>query len=112
VAPSRSKTPSACATIGFGFVLFAAIFGWRMAARISRPLVALKEAVVAVAQGDFNAKVHVASNDEIGVLCDAFNQMARRAGGRVMARKSFRSSEAPPVSASSAPQQPALPAPW
>jgi diguanylate cyclase (GGDEF)-like protein len=62
--------------IGFGFVLFAATFGWRMAARITRPLVALKEALVAVAQGDFNAKVHVASNDEIGALCDAFNQMA------------------------------------
>jgi diguanylate cyclase (GGDEF)-like protein len=63
-------------TIGLGFVLFAAIFGWRMAARIAQPLVALKEAVVAVAQGDFDAQVSVSSNDEIGILCDAFNQMA------------------------------------
>ncbi|HEX4586204.1 MAG TPA: EAL domain-containing protein [Burkholderiaceae bacterium] len=63
-------------TIGLGFVLFAAIFGWVMAARIARPLVALKQGVVAVAQGDFDAQVLVTSNDEIGVLCDAFNQMA------------------------------------
>jgi diguanylate cyclase (GGDEF)-like protein len=72
-APHEIFIPAA---IGLGFVLSAAIVGWRMSARIARPLVALKEAVVAVARGDFNANVHATSNDEIGVLCDAFNQMA------------------------------------
>jgi len=64
------------AAIGLGSVLSAAIVGWRMSARIARPLVALKEGVIAVARGDFNASVRATSNDEIGVLCDAFNQMA------------------------------------
>ena len=72
-APHEIFIPAA---IGLGFVLSAAIVGWCMSARIARPLVALKEAVVAVARGDFNASVHATSNDEIGVLCDAFNQMA------------------------------------
>ena len=64
------------ATIGLALLALAAIFGWCVAARIARPLVALKQGVVALARGDFDAEVHVTSNDEIGVLCDAFNQMA------------------------------------
>ena len=64
------------ATIGLSLALFAAIFGWRIAARVARPLAALKAGVVAIAEGKFDANVSVTSSDELGILCDAFNRMA------------------------------------
>jgi signal transduction histidine kinase len=44
--------------------------------RVTSPLVQLTEASVAVAQGDYDQRVRVAAQDEIGRLAEAFNLMA------------------------------------
>jgi diguanylate cyclase (GGDEF)-like protein len=68
----------AAGMFGLACVLFAAVFGWRTAARIARPLADLQAAVLAVARGNFDAKLDLGSvtQDEIGVLGQAFNKMA------------------------------------
>jgi len=45
------------------------------------PLVELRNATQHIAGGDFNSKVNVSSNDELGELGDAFNKMTRKLGG-------------------------------
>lgn len=44
---------------------------------LSRPIFRLVRGTRAIAQGDFNVALPVTSGDELGVLTDSFNQMAR-----------------------------------
>src|SRR6185312_10137933 len=57
-------------------VALAALFGLRIARRISQPLVELKKGAERLAAQEFGARVVVTSDDEIGRLGRAFNQMA------------------------------------
>ncbi|CAN1213212.1 response regulator [Tumidithrix helvetica PCC 7403] len=43
---------------------------------IVRPILKLKEAAIAVAEGDFTKTVHLDRSDELGVLAESFNSMA------------------------------------
>jgi PAS domain S-box-containing protein len=62
--------------LGAASVLFASIFGLRVATGVARPLIDMRRAVSAVAKGDYDARVDVRSGDEIGLLGTAFNTMA------------------------------------
>jgi signal transduction histidine kinase len=68
--------------LGFGAgaagVLFGAILSWWATARITRPVRKLAVGARQVAAGDWNARVEVASQDEIGELASAFNEMTRQ----------------------------------
>lgn len=58
---------------GLGFSLLLSI---GVAHGLNAPLFRLKEAVLKIGSGDFSARVESSSNDEIGELSEAFNQMA------------------------------------
>lgn len=64
------------AVIGFVLVLFGFVVAWTLSRAITRPLVQLTDASVAVANGDFAHEVRVARSDELGQLATAFNTMA------------------------------------
>jgi len=53
--------------------VISAIFGAR---QLTKPVQALMEGTVSVGKGDFTSKVHVKSQDELGVLSDSFNYMS------------------------------------
>jgi diguanylate cyclase (GGDEF)-like protein len=61
---------------GAVIVLLAALFGLRIASRITQPLADLKNGVERLAAGEFGTRVAVTSDDEIGRLARAFNRMA------------------------------------
>lgn len=59
--------------------LIAAVYFSR---RLTRPLRELESTMVKVSRGDFNVQVPVQSNDEIGSVASAFNQMTHELGRR------------------------------
>jgi HAMP domain-containing protein len=63
---------------GIVVVLFATLFGLRIAKRIARPLQDLKMSLERVAAQEYSTRVSVTSKDEIGMLGSAFNRMAER----------------------------------
>ncbi|MFH1716039.1 MAG: HAMP domain-containing protein [Planctomycetota bacterium] len=54
------------------------VFSAAISRSITRPLAKLKDAMAEIGKGDFDTKIEIESNDEIGQLADAFNQMARQ----------------------------------
>jgi class 3 adenylate cyclase/HAMP domain-containing protein len=64
--------------VGSGSVLLVmAGVSW-FSLQITRPILAIKEAAIRVADGDFRQMAPVMTNDEVGVLAQAFNQMTER----------------------------------
>ncbi|RMH52445.1 MAG: HAMP domain-containing protein [Bacteroidetes bacterium] len=61
--------------LAVGIVLFLLLAGAWVARSIARPIRTLNEAAHRVAGGDLTARAEVASQDEIGSLSQAFNQM-------------------------------------
>ncbi len=55
--------------------------------QITRPLTRLRLTTQAFAQGDLNARVPIQSNDEVGKVADAFNQMASQLQRNEQARQ-------------------------
>ena len=70
-------------------VVLAAIAGYLVAARISRPVVALTAASDRMADGDLGARADVDRNDEVGRLAESFNAMAGRIQGTVTTLRRF-----------------------
>jgi serine phosphatase RsbU (regulator of sigma subunit) len=64
------------AGLGLGFIAIALIGIVPLSSRLTRNLTALNEGVSRIAHGDYRARVPVKSNDEVGQLAVAFNQMA------------------------------------
>lgn len=64
------------AAFGFGFICLALIGIVPLSSRLTRNLSTLSEGVRRIADGDYRARVAVHSNDEVGKLAEAFNQMA------------------------------------
>jgi two-component system nitrogen regulation sensor histidine kinase NtrY len=62
---------------GIGLLLGLALAAW-LSSRITRPVEQLAAGARAVAAGDWQARVEADSNDEIGELGRAFNQMTRQ----------------------------------
>lgn len=59
-------------------VALAALTGYQISRRISRPLVELTEASDRMAEGDLDARATVDRVDEVGQLAESFNAMAER----------------------------------
>lgn len=59
------------------FLLVAAFFVYYSMRKILQPLADLQQAVDHMTDGRYETRVHVTSNDEIGSLSSAFNQMAQ-----------------------------------
>jgi signal transduction histidine kinase len=57
------------------------VVAWAISRGITTPLVALTEAAERIAEGDFDHRVAVHSNDELGTLARAFNSMAQDIAG-------------------------------
>jgi signal transduction histidine kinase/HAMP domain-containing protein len=57
-------------------VLLLAAVAWRVARRVSGPIVLLARAARRVADGDLEVRVAMPARDEVGELVDAFNRMA------------------------------------
>ncbi len=64
------------AGLGLLFIAVALVGIVPLSAHLTRNLSALSEGVRRIAQGDYHARVPVRSNDEVGQLARAFNQMA------------------------------------
>jgi adenylate cyclase len=60
-----------------------------LAALLSRPIFRLVRGTRAIAAGDFNVTLPVASRDELGVLTDSFNRMARSLREKEMIKRAF-----------------------
>ncbi|MDO8543280.1 MAG: ATP-binding protein [Opitutaceae bacterium] len=56
-------------------ILVSAVVVWFFVRRITRPLVDLRDRAEAVGRGDFSQRIERFSNDEVGELAVAFNQM-------------------------------------
>jgi len=60
-----------------------------LATVLSRPVLRLAEGTRAIAAGNFQVSLPVASRDEIGVLTDSFNQMAKSLREKEMIKRAF-----------------------
>ncbi len=58
------------------FILLGAAIGYFTAERIADPVNRLTRATRRIARGDLEARIHIATSDELRRLVDAFNQMA------------------------------------
>ena len=56
---------------------------------LSRPIFRLVRGTRAIAEGDFNVVLPITSGDELGVLTDSFNQMARSLREKEMIKHAF-----------------------
>ncbi|WP_210365575.1 ATP-binding protein [Bacillus sp. REN3] len=59
-------------------IVLTTIFAFFLSTRITAPLRKMREAAFEVARGKFDTKVPILTNDEIGELATAFNQMGRQ----------------------------------
>lgn len=66
---------SAALMVGGGGILLAILLSSWAAARVTRPVEQLAHAAQEVAAGNWNARVDVLGNDELGQLADSFNRM-------------------------------------
>jgi len=83
---------AAFAIVSLGILIASAI-----ARRISEPILLLKEAAERIGRGDYDHRVDIKSNDEIGVLAEAFNRMAgdlRDSRTNLVEKEALRTSEA------------------
>jgi signal transduction histidine kinase len=70
-------------------VVLAALAGYLLSSRMSRPVVELTQASERMADGDLSARASVIRGDEFGHLAEAFNTMAERIEGTVVSLRRF-----------------------
>jgi two-component system, OmpR family, sensor histidine kinase ResE len=66
-------------------IILTTIFAFFLSSRITAPLRKMREAAIKVAKGEFDAKVPMLTNDEIGELGMSFNRMARQLNQNIKA---------------------------
>src|SRR5690625_773322 len=69
-------------TAGIAIIL-TTIFAFFLSTRISSPLIKMREAALDLTRGEFDTKVPILTNDEIGELGIAFNRMGDRKSTRL-----------------------------
>ncbi|SFA98046.1 MULTISPECIES: ATP-binding protein [unclassified Bacillus (in: firmicutes)] len=74
---TRSTTKFILLVAGVAIIL-TTIFAFFLSTRITAPLRKMREAAFEVARGKFDTKVPILTNDEIGELATAFNQMGKQ----------------------------------
>ncbi len=70
-------------TSAIGIGLFALMLGFVLARRFTRPLVHMTNVAARMAEGDYDQRLPEISNDEIGELSSAFNQLAASLAERI-----------------------------
>lgn len=66
--------------IFFGSILPVALLGWLFGIILTRPIIKLMKGAELFSAGDFSHRVEIVTNDEIGILGQAFNTTATRLG--------------------------------
>jgi signal transduction histidine kinase len=74
---------------GIGAVILAALAGWMISQRMTRPLLAITAASDSMARGDLGVRAKVDRSDEIGRLGTSFNAMAETTQKTVGALRRF-----------------------
>src|SRR5690625_6523 len=59
-------------------IILTTIFAFFLSTRITAPLIKMREAAFDLTRGEFNTKVPILTNDEIGELATAFNRMGKQ----------------------------------
>lgn len=59
-------------------IVLTTIFAFFLSTRITAPLIRMREAAIDLTRGEFNTKVPILTNDEIGELGIAFNKMGKQ----------------------------------
>ena len=59
------------------------IIGFYFAQRFTKPIISIAEKAMAIAQGNYEQRIWVRRNDEVGRLADSFNFMAKESAKRV-----------------------------
>jgi signal transduction histidine kinase len=75
-------------TAGFT-ILITALMIFFVSRKITAPLTNMRNVAMQYAKGDFSARIHVESKDEIGQLAHTFNYMAKELGSLDQLRKEF-----------------------
>ncbi len=88
------RTTTALLLAGLGAVAVALVVGILLARTLTRPLLALTQAADRMAGGELEQEVTVRSNDEIGALAVAFNQMSREVARANKVRRQMTADEA------------------
>src|SRR5699024_8594661 len=57
-------------------ILLTTVFAFFLSTRITKPLIDMRKAAIAMTKGEFNKTIPVLTNDEIGELGVAFNHMS------------------------------------
>jgi serine phosphatase RsbU (regulator of sigma subunit) len=70
------RTTARNAGLGLGFIALMLVGIVPLSSRLTRDLSSLSDGVRRIAQGEYHARVEARSNDEVGQLARAFNQMA------------------------------------
>ena len=70
-------------------VILAAVTGYYLARRMSRPIVGLKAATDRMARGDLSVRADATSSNEVGELAESFNVMAERTEATVSTLRRF-----------------------
>jgi two-component system nitrogen regulation sensor histidine kinase NtrY len=65
-------------TVAGSGILLGVLLGWWVTERVTRPVERLADGARAVASGNWSVRVEAATNDEIGDLARAFNQMTEQ----------------------------------
>lgn len=65
-------------TIGAGLIVLVLGLLWVLSSQITRPIKQLTESASAIAKGNLDIYAEVDSNDEVGILAGAFNQMVQQ----------------------------------
>lgn len=60
-----------------------ALIGWFIGGRLANPISRLTEGALRITSGDFSYRTSAETNDEVGLLSEAFNEMARKVDGLV-----------------------------
>lgn len=78
VAEAIGETTHIILIVGAIAVVIMTIFAYFLSARITAPLIKMRESALELARGEFKTKVPIVTHDEIGELAMAFNRMGRQ----------------------------------
>ncbi|WP_046173747.1 ATP-binding protein [Domibacillus indicus] len=66
-------------------IILTTVFAFFLSTRVTAPLRTMREAATELSQGNFDTKVPILTNDEIGALATSFNRMAYQLKGNIHA---------------------------
>lgn len=66
-------------------IVLTTIFAFFLSTRITAPLIKMREAAIDLTRGEFNTRVPILTNDEIGELAIAFNKMGKQLNFHIQA---------------------------